>query len=129
MKKIFLGGTVNGSDWRPRLIPMLNIGYYDPVVEEWTEEDYQREIYEREHCDYILYVISPKLNGFYSIAEMVDDSNKRPEKTLCCFLYEDDGHEFSAFQLKSLNAIKKMITQNKALFFDRLEEIAEYVNK
>ena len=27
MKKVFLGGTCNGSDWREKLIPKLKINY------------------------------------------------------------------------------------------------------
>ena len=34
MKKVFLGGTCNGSDWRKKLIPKLKIDYFNPVVED-----------------------------------------------------------------------------------------------
>ena len=37
-KKVFLGGTCNGSKWRNELIPSLNVDYFDPVVEDWNEE-------------------------------------------------------------------------------------------
>jgi len=33
MKKIFLGGTCNNSTWREQLIPMLQINYFNPVVD------------------------------------------------------------------------------------------------
>ena len=36
--KVFLGGTCNNSKWRDKLIPMLNIDYFNPVVDDWTEE-------------------------------------------------------------------------------------------
>ena len=63
--KVFLGGTVNGSTWRNFVIPRLSIGYYNPVVPNWTEEALERELYERRHCDFCLYVITPKQTGFY----------------------------------------------------------------
>ncbi len=89
-KKVFLGGTCNGSLWRNILKPKLKINYYDPVVPHWSEEAYQRELIEREECDYCFNVITPKMTGFYSIAEVIDDSNKRPNKTVFCTIDKDD---------------------------------------
>lgn len=40
MKKVFLGGTCNESAWREELIQMLNVDYFNPVVDDWTEECY-----------------------------------------------------------------------------------------
>jgi len=126
--KVFLGGTTNKTDWRDELIPKLKIKYFDPVVDDWDEEAYQQELKEREESDFVLYVITPKMEGVYSIAEVVDDSNKRPEKTLFCVLKEDDKKEFSDSQLKSLDAVDKMIVDNGARSFGNLNEVAEYLN-
>lgn len=38
--KVFLGGTVNGSKWRTIVKEQLNIDYFDPVVEDWTDAAY-----------------------------------------------------------------------------------------
>ena len=51
-KKVFLGGTANGSKWREILKPMLRIDYFDPVVPHWNDEARCRELKEREECDY-----------------------------------------------------------------------------
>ena len=40
---VFLGGTCNNSTWRDKLIPLLKIDYFNPVVEDWTEEAQQIE--------------------------------------------------------------------------------------
>lgn len=128
MKKIFLGGTCNNSPWRSVLIPLLQIKYFDPVVSQWTEAAYEQELYEREHCDFLLYTITPLMTGVYSIAELVDDSNKRPQKTIFCILKEDGDEQFNDTQLKSLSAVQKMVIQNGAVVFDNLDELAEYVN-
>ena len=85
MKKVFLGGTCNESTWRNELIEDLKINYFNPVVEDWTPECMVEEIRQRETCDFVLYTITPKMTGVYSIAEVIDDSNKRPEKH--CFVY------------------------------------------
>lgn len=89
MKKVFLGGTCNESTWRNRIIVMLDIDYFDPVVDDWTVDCMKRELQERKLCDFCLYTITPKMTGVYSIAEVVDDSNKRPDKTILVILKDD----------------------------------------
>jgi len=89
MIKVFLGGTANKSNWRDYIIPKLKINYFNPIVDDWNEAAYKKELYEREHCDFCIYVITPKMTGVYSIAEVIDDSNKRPNKTLFCILTKD----------------------------------------
>lgn len=128
MKKVFLGGTCAESTWRDRLIPMLKIGYFNPVVPDWTEECYQRELKERAECNYCLYVITPRMQGVYSIAEVIDDSNKRPEKTVFCFLLTDGNQMFDGGQAKSLQKVGQMVKRNGGKWLRSLEEIAEFVN-
>ncbi len=128
MKKVFLGGTCNESTWRERLIPMLNIEYFNPVVDDWTEECMVEELRQREMCDYCLYTLTPRMTGVYSVAEVVDDSNKRPEKTVLVLLRGDDDRAFSEHQWKSLKAVAKMVKNNGATIFYRLESVATYLN-
>jgi hypothetical protein len=128
MKKVFLGGTCNGSAWRDALIKDLRIDYFKPCAEQWTPEMMEEEIKQREKCDFCLYVITPKMTGIYSIAEVVDDSNKRPEKTIFSYIHEDEGQTFSEHQLKSLEQTGKMILKNGAQFFKTFAEIAYYLN-
>lgn len=125
MSKVFLGGTCNGSEWREDLIPFLTVDYFNPVVKNWTAECYKEELRQRETCDYVLYTITKEMNGFYSIAEAVDDSNKRPKKTLFCVI----GNGFNEHQLKSLNLTGKMIEGNGGKVFYNLKDVAEYLNK
>ena len=127
--KVFLGGTCNNSTWRDKLIPLLKIDYFNPVVDDWTPECQDEEIRQRELCDYCLYTITPKMTGVYSIAEVVDDSNKRPEKTILCVLDEDNESSFSETQIKSLKQVKEMVKNNGANVFDSLEDIASFLNK
>ena len=128
MKKIFLGGTCNDSTWRDELIPQLTCDYFNPVVDDWTEDDYKEELKQREECDYCLYVITPKMKGVYSIAEVVDDSNKRPNKTIFAFLTEDDKNEFDKDQIKSLDKVGIMVENNKGKYMKSLDEVATYIN-
>lgn len=126
--KVFLGGTCNESTWRDILIDKLYINYFNPVVEDWTEECYKEELRQREICDYCLYVITPKMTGAYSIAEVVDDSNKRPEKTIFCFLESDEDKDFSLGQIKSLDKVGTMVENNGGKYFSNLDDVADYLN-
>lgn len=128
MKKVFLGGTCAESTWREKLISKLKISYFNPVVPDWTEECYQQELKERANCDYCLYVITPEMQGVYSIAEVVDDSNKQPKKTIFAFGSTSDTG-FSKGQIKSLDKVGKMVERNGGKYFTSLEEIADYLNK
>jgi hypothetical protein len=128
MKKVFLGGTCNGSLWRDDVIKNLKIHYYNPVGAEWTPEMMQEEVKQRDECDFCLYVITPKMEGFFSIAEVADDSNKRPGKTIFCFIDEDEGHKFTNAQIKSLQQVAKMIKENGATVFKSLNEVTDFLN-
>lgn len=129
MKRVFLGGTCNGSTWRNELIPELDkigVDYFNPVVEKWDSKAQIEEIVQRQYCDIILYVITSDMSGFYSIAEAIDDSNKRPDKTIFCVLY--DG--FNASQHTSLKSVCKMVQANGAIYTESLNmTIKEIQNK
>lgn len=127
-KEVGLFGTCNGSQWRESLIPLISCKYFNPVVKDWTEEAQKIELEKRESCDYILYVITPKMTGVYSIAEVVDDSNKRPERTLFCIVDNDDNNEFTEHQMKSLKMVKNLVRENNARVFETLEDVAEFLN-
>lgn len=144
-KTVFLGGTCNGSTWRDELIPLLKINYFNPVVENWTPECQEEEIRQRENCDFCLYVITPEMTGAFAIAEIVDDSNKRPEKTIFYFIESRDidslnppknaaGYihinkiNFSEHQIKSLRQVGKMVEANGGFWAKSKEELLAKLN-
>lgn len=129
MKKVFLGGTCNESTWRDKLIKKLKIDYFNPVVKDWTPECMKEELKQRANCDFCLYVITPKMTGVYSIAEVVDDSNKRPKKTLFCVLEKDASNKFTAAQLKSLGQVSEMVKKNGGRVFSDLDSLSTFLNK
>jgi Nucleoside 2-deoxyribosyltransferase like len=128
MKKVFLGGTCNGSLWRDDVIKKLKIHYYNPVGEEWTPEMMEEELKQRKECDFCLYVLTPKMEGFFAIAEVIDDSNKRPNKTIFSFFNEDEGKTFSEVQIKSLKQVAKMVKENGAKYFDKMKDAIDFLN-
>ena len=129
MKKVFLGGTCNGSLWRNEVIKDLKLSFFNPMQEEWTPAMMEEEIKQRAECDFCLYVLTPTMEGFFAVAEIVDDSNKRPGKTIFCFLEEDEGKTFSAVQKKSLTQVAKMVKENGAMYFDNLTEVVNFLNQ
>lgn len=84
----------------------------------------EEEIRQREQCDICLYTISSEMKGVYSIAEVIDDSNKRPEKTVFCLLHSG----FDDSQLKSLGAVRDMVERNGGKSFEGLDSLADYLN-
>ena len=104
---------------------MLNIDYFNPVVDDWNDECKKNELRERENCDFCLYVITSDMIGFYSIAEVIDDSNKRPEKTV--FFVNYSG--FNIKQRNSFDVISSMVERNGGkVIKDSLQHIANYLN-
>lgn len=126
--KVFLGGTCGDSDWREKLKPMLRCDYFDPVVLDWNEKVRREELQQRRNCDFCLYTITPKMSGVYSVAEVVDDSNKRPRKTILCILRKDGNLSFSERQTKSLDMVALLVEKNGGKVFSDLVEVAQYLN-
>lgn len=125
--RVFLGGTCNGSTWREELIPLLEVDYFNPVVEDWTPECKAIEDEEkRTHCNIHLYVITSAMSGVYSIAELIDSAwDIRKE---CYIQLIPDG--FDEAQLKSLEAVLNLAHDRGAnvIIADRFEELAAAVN-
>ena len=122
--KVFLGGTCAGRKWRNEIIPLLQCDYYNPIVKNWSEEDRLREVRERQTADYVLYVLTADMAGVYSIAEVIDDSNKRPQKTILCILYDGFGPKMS----HSLNAVAHLAEENGAKVCEDLNEVVQFLN-
>lgn len=133
MLYVFLGGTVPFSkrNWREELIPLLekeSIDYFNPVVDDWNEEAKKREEIEKTKATHRLYVLTPDMEGVYSIAEVVDDSNKCPEKTILMIL-EDKGWRFSKHEMSSLQSVVKMVRNNGATIVNNYQEIIDILKQ
>lgn len=103
--------------------------WFDPVVDDWNEEAQKNELRERETCDFVLYTITPKMTGVYSLAETVDDSNKRPEKTVFVMLRYDGKEKFNDGQWKSFGAVARMVRNNGGQVFVDLKLAAIWMGR
>ena len=126
--KVFLGGTCAESEWREKLIPLLKCDYFNPVVEDWTPECQENEEREKKICDYHLYVITPKMQGVYSIAEAVNDSKNVLRICIFCVTKEEDDRDWTKSELKSLDATAKLIERNGGVVLNSLEDVANFLN-
>lgn len=134
--KIFLGGTCNGSKWREYVMPLLeenDCDYFNPVVDDWNEAAQKKEIEEREKCDFCLYTITPRMKGVYSIAEVVEDSIKRPHKTILCIKKSDTDEnnqwiDFEGHEIKALEQVAKLVERNGGKAFTDFRDVVDYVS-
>lgn len=127
--RVFLGGTCAGWRWRDELQPLLECDYYNPIVKKWSEEDRLREVHERETCDFVLYGITNAIKGVYSIAEVVDDANKRPEKTLFLNLYSGTRGPNAKQMAHSIEAVENLLKANGVKCFHSIHEVAQFLNE
>ena len=135
MIKVFLGGTCQGYDWRKVLEDRFDyvkfLELYNPIVKNWTEDCVNAENEYKKNCDFCLFVITPYMEGIYSIAEAVDMSNKSPERTV--FVYIDnivEGREkryFTKKMLHSLEVTSELIKSNGGVVLTSLDEVIDYI--
>ena len=104
--KVFLGGTCGKSKWRAKAEEMLEIEYFNPVVNDWDEDAQERERQAKDASDIHLYVITKDMRGVFSIAEAIHSAHT--DGKMVIFHIVPDG--FDIGQLKSLRAVSKMIT-------------------
>ncbi len=127
--KVFLGGTCNNSTWRDELIKKLTIDYFNPVVDDWNEEAAKEEEKQKKICKFHLYVITPNILGYYSIAEVVESSFLNSDNTIFCWLDKYDSKEFSKEQIKSFKAIEDLLKRNdNKNIFSNLDDLANFLN-
>ena len=127
MNKVFLGGTCCETTWRDELINMIQVDYFNPVVEDWTEDcQLIEEIEKSESCNIHLYVITSAMMGVFSIAEAVQSSNEKGKVTI--FHVIPDG--FEVHQLKSFKATCELIRRNGGIAYidDELQRAARVIN-
>lgn len=128
---VFLGGTCSTSTWRNELLKKLyleKIEAFNPVVENWTPECQLIEDEHRKNDDICLYVITPEAEGFYSFVEAVDDSNKRPDKTILCVLEEANGKKYTEHNLKGVLKTMKLVAENGAYVTSSLDNVSLRLN-
>ena len=112
----FLGGTCAETTWRDELMPLLDArgtDYFNPVVDDWTPECQDIEEDEKNNkCNVHLYVITPEMQGVYSVAEIVHSAHlantygTSVDRVIFVVLKSD---AWTKQQVKSLDATMKLV--------------------
>lgn len=114
MNKVFLGGTCAESTWRDELIRVLDVEYFNPVVDDWTPDCQAREESAKSvDCNIHLYVITKEMTGVFSIAEVIESVHMQGKTTI--FHVIPDG--FDSAQLRSLTAVANMVTKHGGIAY------------
>ena len=75
-----------------------------------------------------MYGITNDIKGVYSIAEVVDDSNKHPDKTIFLNLYKENKNNFDEQMNTSIKAVENLLKENGVICFDNIQDAADYLN-
>jgi len=127
MNKVFLGGTCAESSWREDLIKNLQVDFFNPVVDDWTEDDQKIEEKEKaDKCRIHLYVITREMTGVFSIAEAIESSMTQGKTAILHII--PDG--FTEHQIKSFSAVCKMIIKHGGIAYmdSDLQRTARVIN-
>lgn len=132
---VFLGGTCNGSTWRDTFITKMketnkSIKCYNPVVDAWTQECIYLENFIKLNAPYHVYVITPRISGVYSIAEMVESAMTKYIKTFFCILDTDNdlSYHFDASMINSLTAVSNLLVYHHATKTNSIDELVKKIS-
>lgn len=124
MKTVYLAGTKE-SKWRDDLIPMLKISHFIPD----ETMAYDQLSTKQDRCDFLLYVITPEGDiSLMDMATLIQNSNRRPGKTIICWFKEYDNVKFDDECAIEIKQIVDIAINNGARFFFDLKQVAEYLN-
>lgn len=127
MNKVFLGGTCAESTWRNELIAVLQVPFFNPVVDDWTPDCQLREESAKAvDCNIHLYVITKEMTGVFSIAEVIESVHMAWKATI--FHVIPDG--FEEPQIRSLKAVVNMVIKHGGIAYidSELHRTARVIN-
>lgn len=112
---VFLGGTCNNSKWRDEFIEIMKkispgVTMFNPVVDDCIKEEYRQ----KDGCSVQVYCITPRMTGVFSIAELIDASNKKSDHVVCILLDKDDEYRFDKGTKKSIEEVFRLADKNGA---------------
>lgn len=137
---VFLGGTCAGTTWRTELTALIKdpAVLFNPVCPpgvEWNEAWRDKENEAKEQCSCHVYVLTPQMEGVYSIAELTADAISASSggaylHTFFVILDYDESSPaiWSTNQRKSLDACADFWKTKGAEQFETLEDLALCIN-
>lgn len=128
---VFMGGTCAGPKWRERLCGQVSQSFrwFNPVVDEWSEEAKEAELAVRAEADVMLYAITPYQEGCYSFLEMTEDAIRSEKPVVIAFLPSFEDKAFSEQQWSSIVSAKRLLERNNATVLLSMEELIDWFNR
>jgi hypothetical protein len=140
---VFLGGSCNPTTWRKNIaIPMLvnsNIKYFNPQVENWSEDCIELENTAKENATQFLFVIDSETRSLSSMIESAELLIKNPSSFVLVIQNiidntQLDGQTVTGRELKDLNRareyLKNIAVRHKIKVFRTVEDgVKEIVKK
>jgi len=136
---VFLGGTCAGftkprEGWRGVLQDRFDdrFDFFDPVVENWTEDDIRKENEAKEKASVLIYYIDFQImKGVYSIAEVIDScyqAQKIDEKEVIFVVDIDKLKDYPHLdgERKSFEAVGKLVEQIGGTFHKSFDELLHH---
>ena len=122
---------MNESKWRQRLIPLLTIPHFDPEVFDWSVSDVSIERDAKAVAGALLYVITPRQVGRYTVAELMTAVYRENTRPVVLAFLEEPDMEFQEHEKKSDKAVCELIQAAgaNATILSSLKEIADYLNQ
>jgi len=116
--KVFLGGSCNPTTWRTDIaIPLLKkagVSYFNPQVENWTQECVEIEAREKADADVLLYVIDGETRAIASMLEATEAIVSKRATVLVIIGVPFDaiigGYSISNTEVKDLNRARIYLT-------------------
>lgn len=129
---IFLGGTVD-DPWREEFIQcwkkllkedrykgLKNIELFNPIVDNWDAEAQKKEEEVKSTALMNLFVITPNMKGFFSIAECTESSHRTDHMTV--FAMYDKHKKFTSRDTHSFDATGDLIKKNGGYYITAVGE-------
>lgn len=128
VNEVFLGGTYGGYQWRPAVCQELvnnGIRYFNPVVDDWTEQCIVEEENAKKNMNIHLYVITNDMIGCYSAVEACVSMSNPAKKTIIIFA---DTGKMKECTRRSFNASIKLLQEHASNEASRTGIISAYVH-
>ena len=114
--KVFLGGSCNPTTWRADIaIPLLEskeITFFNPQVDEWSEELVAIEAKAKEDAEVLLFVIDNKTRGITSMLEATENISRGRKVILVIVPYDEitvDDVPLEGSEKKDLSRARKYL--------------------
>jgi hypothetical protein len=92
-----------------------HIKLYNPVIPDWSEKDRKKEDDIKNNALINLFVITPDMRGYYSIAEAIDCSHKPGCKSIL-IVYDKHDNGFDKMEKHSFDHIGELIKSNGGIY-------------